>query len=118
MRNIYTGVYRRVDGSVVSGAGISDLVAAKDASIDMEVKERIDATIAAMNVMRSRAEAIEAYDQMIASGNEAGNAVVQAAIDGLVNQTKSIERAVGILGLTAISIEGSDSLDDPDAVFH
>jgi len=33
-------------------------------------------------------------------------------------QTKSIERAVTALGLDQIGFEGSDSLDNPDAVFQ
>ena len=55
---------------------------------------------------------------MIGEGNAAGNAMVQAAIDGLIDQTRSIERAVAALGLAAITVEGSDSLDNPDAVFQ
>ncbi len=66
----------------------------------------------------ARAESVEAYDQMIGEGNAEGNAVVQAAIDGLIDQTRSIERAVAALGLGAITVEGSDSLDNPDAVFQ
>ena len=68
--------------------------------------------------LRSRAESVEAYDQMIGEGNASGNAVVQAAIDALVRQTRSIERAVAILSLGSIEIEGSDSLDNPNAVFQ
>ena len=57
-----------------------------------------------------------AYDQLIAQGDEAGNAMVQEAIDALIVQTRGIERAVAALDVT-IEIEGSDSLDDPSAVF-
>ena len=42
-------------------------------------------------------------------------AVVQAAIDGLVDQTRSIERAIAALDLGKIELEGSDSLDAPVA---
>ena len=118
IRNVYAGHYRRIDGSVVSGSSISDLVAAADAALDAEIQGKLDATVAAMAAMRSRAESVEAYDQMIAEGNAEGNAVVQAAIDGLIDQTRSIERAVAVLGLGAITVEGSDSLDNPDAVFQ
>ena len=72
----------------------------------------------AMAVMKARAESIEAYDQMIGEGNTAGNAVVQVAIDSLIAQTRPIERAVAALGLGTIEIEGSDSLDNPNAVFQ
>ena len=47
-----------------------------------------------------------------------GEAVITAGIDGLVRQTRSIERAVEALGLNAIAFEGSDSLDNPDAIFQ
>ena len=59
----------------------------------------------------------QAYDQLIAEGNEAGNAMVQEAIDALIVQTRGIERAVAALDVS-IDIEGSDSLDDPSAVFQ
>ena len=55
---------------------------------------------------------------MIGEGNEAGNAAVQAAIDGLIDQTRSIERVVAAVDLGQVEIEGSDSLDNPDAVFE
>ena len=59
-----------------------------------------------------------AYDMMLARDNEAGEALILGAVDRLVTQTRSIERAVTALDLTAISLEGSDSLDAPDAVFQ
>jgi len=118
IRNVYRGHYRRVDGSVVDGASVADLV--KDAAPDVaaQLDAELDATVAAMAVMKARAQSIEAYDQMIGEGNDAGNAVVQAAIDGLITQTRSIERAVASLGLGTIEIEGSDSLDNQNAVFQ
>jgi putative iron-regulated protein len=118
IRNVYTGHYRRIDGSVVTGPSVAELVAAADPALDKEIRAKLDATVAAMAAMRARAESIEAYDQMIGEGNAEGNAVVQAAIDGLIDQTRSIERAVAALGLGAITVEGSDSLDNPDAVFQ
>ncbi len=118
IRNVYAAHYRRVDGSTVTGPSIADLVAAEEPNLDEELRGKLDTTVAAMAALRSRAESVEAYDQMIGEGNGSGNAVVQAAIDALVDQTRSIERAVAALGLGAIEIEGSDSLDDPNAVFQ
>ena len=69
-------------------------------------------------VKEGRAEAGMAYDQMLAPGNQEGAAIIQAGVDGLVKQAKSIERAVAALGLDGIAFEGSDSLDDPNAVFQ
>ena len=39
-------------------------------------------------------------------------------VNALIDQTRSIERAVSALGLDAIAFEGSDSLDNPSAVFE
>lgn len=118
IRTAYTGVYTRPDGSEMTGPSLADLLAAKDPAIAQELSDDLDATVAAMEAMVGRAETVEAYDQMIAVGNDDGNATVQAAIDGLIAQTRSIERAIAALELGAIELEGSDSLDSPDAVFQ
>ena len=118
IRNVYLGEYERIDGSVVQGPSVSDLVAAASADVDAALRGRLDATIAAMGEIVMAAEGGEAYDQQIGEGNPAGNARVQAAIDALTAQTSAIEGAVGALNLAAIDFEGSDSLDDPEAVFE
>ncbi len=116
IRNVYLGTYRRIDRSLVVGPSISDLVKAKAPEVDAEVRAKLDATMDAMNALYLRALTTESYDQMIGEGNEAGNAVVQRVIDALLDQTKSIERAVAALDLKSIEFEGSDSLDNPDKV--
>ena len=116
IRNVYTGSYKRVDGSTVSGPSVSDLVKAKAPDVDKEVLASLDATVADMEAMAERAKTKEAYDQMIGEGNDEGNALVQKAIDALLVQTKAIERAVAALELNSIEFEGSDSLDAPDKV--
>ncbi|MEM5471504.1 imelysin family protein [Hoeflea sp. AS60] len=118
IRTAYTGVYTRPDGSELTGPSLSDLLVAKDPAIASELSTDLDATVTAMEAMVERAETVEAYDQMIAVGNDEGNATVQAAIDGLITQTRSIERAIAALELGTIELEGSDSLDSPDAVFQ
>lgn len=117
IRDAYHASYKRLDGSVVSGPSVSDMVKAADPAIDKELSGKLDTTVAKMEAIKARALAGEAYDQQIAEGNTEGNATVQAAIDALIDQTKSIERAVGSLKLNQIAFEGSDSLDAPDKVF-
>jgi putative iron-regulated protein len=118
IKSAYTGEYTRIDGTKMTGASLSDLVLAKDKALDNEMKGKLDATLAAMNAMADRAQKVEAYDQMIGENNADGNAVVQKAIDGLIDQTKTIERVVASLDLGKVELEGSDSLDNPDAVFQ
>ncbi len=119
IRNVYLGHYKRDDGSAISGPSISELVASRDKALDSEIRALLDDTVTRMETMRDRGETVEKYDQMIAEGNTAGNAVVEAAIDGLIAQTRGIERAVALLDLGAVvTIEQSDSLTNPDAVFQ
>jgi len=119
IQNVYLGKYTRVDGSVVEGPSISELIASKDAAVDTELKALLADTVAKMELMKTRGDTVEKYDQMIAEGNAEGNAVVQAAIDGLIAQTRGIERAVALLELgDTVTIEQSDSLTNPDAVFQ
>ena len=118
IQNVYLGSYKRTDGSVVSGPSMSELIAERDAALDAELKSKLAATVTAMRMMADRADTVEAYDQMIGEANPQGAAVVQAAIDALVDQTRSIERAIALLNLGSVELEGSDSLDNPDAVFE
>lgn len=118
IQNVYLGRYERVDGSVLEGPSLSELVAATDPALDEEMRAKLESSVAALGEIKETADSGEmAYDQMIGEGNEEGNALVQEAIDKLVDQTRTIERIVAALELGAIQFEGSDSLDDPDAVF-
>ncbi|WP_075217845.1 imelysin family protein [Mongoliimonas terrestris] len=118
IRNVYLGSYTRVDGSTVTGPSAADLVKAKAPDVDADLKAKLDATLAAATALKTRGETVEAYDQMIGEGNTEGNAVVQGLVDALVAQVPAIERAVTTLGLSSIAFEGSDSLDNPTAVFQ
>lgn len=118
IRNVYLGSYTRVDGSIVSGPALADLVAAVDPVVDARLQTELNASVAALQAIKSAAEGGLAYDQMLAPGNTEGEALITAAIDALVTQTASIDRAVTALGLSQISFEGSDSLDNPGAVFQ
>ncbi|MBN7807582.1 peptidase [Agrobacterium rosae] len=113
----YSGEYKTVDGKTLTGPSLSELVAASDKTLDAEMKAKLNKTLDAMHAMEKRGQTVEAYDQMIAEGNKEGNATVQAAIDGLLDQTKTIERVIAALDLGKIQLEGSDSLDSPNAVF-
>jgi len=118
IRNVYLGSYTRADGSVVSGPSLSSLVAEVDADLDSELRSKLDATMFEMIELKLAAEKGFAYDMMLERGNEAGEALIMGAVDALVDQTRSIERVVAVLGVDAIEFEGSDSLDNPDAVFE
>jgi putative iron-regulated protein len=117
IKNVYTGTYTRVDGTRLSGPSVADLVAQKDGGIDKAMRSRLDDTLARMQVLVDSAEKDGlAYDQLIAQGNDAGNAKVMAAVNALLQQTRAIENAVAVLAFEPIAFEGSDSLDAPAKV--
>ena len=116
MVNVYNGSYKRTDGKTVSGASLSQLVAAKSADADAAVKTAMAETMKAMQAIKDTADSGKmAYDQMIAADNEVGNKLVATAVDRLVDQKKALEGAVSTLGVS-INVQGSDSLDDPSKV--
>ena len=117
IESAYTGKYTRIDGKKMTGPSLHDLVVQKDKAADKEMMDKFAATNKAATVMVKRGENVEKYDQMIGEGNTEGNAVVQHVIDGLLDQTKSIQRVIAALDLGTIKLEGSDSLDNPQSVF-
>ena len=118
IQNVYLGHYTRIDGSVVSGASLAELVASADPAVDKQLTAELSATVSALAALKAKAEAGMPFDQMIAPGNAEGEALVMGGVNALITQTASIERAVAALGLSKIELEGSDSLDNPGAVFQ
>lgn len=118
IQNVYLGEYIRVDGTLVTGPSLSDLVAETDAALDAEMQGKLGDAVMALGRIKIAAEAGFAYDQMLERGNEAGEALIMGGVNGLIDQTRSIERVIAALGVDGVGIEGSDSLDDPNAVFQ
>ena len=118
IRNVYLGEYVGIDGRVVTGTSLSSLVAAADPAVDAELRAALDHTMGELGQLKAAAEGGFSYDQMLERGNEAGEAIIMSAVQALVDQTASIERAVTALDLDQIGFEGSDSLDNPNAVFQ
>ena len=118
IRNVWEGRYERTDGNTVEGPSLSELVAAQDPALAEELSGELDASVEALTAMVDSQHDGRAYDQLIAEGDEAGNALVQDAIDALIAQTRSIERVIATLRLSGIELEGSDSLDEPGDVFR
>jgi putative iron-regulated protein len=118
VQNVYLGEYVRVDGTLVTGPSLSDMVAETDAALDAEMQGKLSTTMMALGRIKTAAETGFSYDQMLGRGNQGGEALIMGGVNGLIDQTRSIERVVKTLGLDQIAFEGSDSLDDPNAVFQ
>lgn len=118
IRNVYLGTYTRTDGSVLQGPSLSELVAAANPAVDSQLTAELDASVAALQAMKDAGDAGQTFDTLIAPGNAEGEKIIMAAVNALVTQTASIDRAVTALGLSKVEFEGSDSLDSPEAVFQ
>ena len=118
IRSVYLGSYTGIDGTVTSGESLSSLVAAADAGVDSELQAKLAVSVLEMGEMKTAAEAGFSYDSMLERGNAKGEGLIMGGVNALVDQTRSIERAVVALGVDKIEFEGSDSLDNPDAVFE
>ncbi|SMX30876.1 imelysin family protein [Octadecabacter ascidiaceicola] len=118
VQNVYLGSYTRIGGTVVSGASMADLVAGVDPALDAEMRNRLSATMRELGDIKHAAEAGFAYDMMLQAGNAEGEDLIMGGVNAFIDQTRSIERIVAAVGVDGIAIEGSDSLDDPEAVFQ
>ncbi|WP_339530787.1 imelysin family protein [Pseudomonas mucidolens] len=108
IRNVYLGEYTRVDGTKMTGASLSSLVAKADPAADAALKADLAATEAKIQVMVDHADKGEHYDQLIAAGNEAGNQIVRDAIASLVKQTGAIEQVAGKLGIGDLNPDNAE----------
>ncbi|HVK98307.1 MAG TPA: imelysin family protein [Dongiaceae bacterium] len=111
IQNIYLGTYKRIDGSVVKGASLSDLVAAKSPETDKAVKDQFDKTLAALQKLVDSAESAKPpvkFDQLIAENNPAGQALVKDAIAQLVALTRQIETASKTIGISDLNPDTAD----------
>ena len=92
IQNAYLGRYTRIDGSVVEGASISSLVAARDADLDMEIR-------AALEASNTACEAIPVpFDQALVD-DTTGRPAIRAAIDAIQAQTELLNQAAILLGV-------------------
>jgi len=106
IQNVYTGTYRRVDNSSVTGPSLADLVEQINPQLNAELNKQLDNTMQALGFMKAKAESSQtpmAFDMMIAPGNDEGAKIVNDAIMALVIQTGSIEQAARELGIEALS---------------
>ncbi len=98
IRNVWMGEYKRLDGSVLKGPSLRDLVADKDAKAADKVSADMDATLAA-------AEGIKApFDQEIVQAD--GRKRVQATINALKKQANSLVEAAKALGIRKLNVKG------------
>jgi putative iron-regulated protein len=107
--NVYTGIYLKENGELLTGPSIHDLVKQSDSKAAKEIQAQFDSARAQVGQLVSSAEENGVhFDQLIASGNTKGNALVNSAIMALVEQTSAIEKAAAIVGIDSLSPDTAD----------
>ncbi len=107
--NVYTGLYLRADGSLMTGPSLHALVYQQDKNAAKSIQKQFDKTRTQVAELVSSAEKHNQYfDQLIASGNSQGNALVNKTILSLVAQTEAIERAAKIVGINSLNPDTAD----------
>jgi putative iron-regulated protein len=110
IKNIYFGEYQRVDGSIISGASLSSVVAKNNAKLDKELTDALNQSQQKLQAIVDSAEAKDGhkFDQMIAEGNAEGHKIITEAIEALVVETALIEQAAFAAGISNLNPDTAD----------
>jgi putative iron-regulated protein len=99
VKNVWTGRYTRLDGSVVSGVAIADVVRSVDPALADELGAAIDDSLQLANALQ------KPFDREIEATNTAGRARVQELITALRTQEELLQRVFRKFGLTIPVVE-------------
>jgi len=99
IENVWLGRFKRLDGSLVQGASLNELVAKADAAVAARTAEHISASVTAANGIHAP------FDQEILGGKDApGRQRIQKTIDSLVQQSKDLADAASALGIKRLAL--------------
>jgi len=118
IKNIYLGEYINSSNVLTQGANLSRLIRLAKPKLDEEMRTKLASTESAMQKMVDQALKGNTFDVLIGEGNTEGNQIIKDIVDALVDQAKTTEKLINVLGLGNIELEGSDSLDKPKSVFE
>jgi putative iron-regulated protein len=91
--NVYTGSYRRTDGTTVSGESIRAVVEVHDAALAEEIEERIETSLSLAKAL------VTPFDREIDDTHEGGRQRVQDLVDSLRIQEGLLEEVFQGFGL-------------------
>jgi len=112
VQNSYLGSYTRIDGEVVAGASIEELLVVEGyPELANEVRASMEATMAAATVIDTLAKTGTPFDVLIQDSTQEN---VVAVISALTNQTDFIEQSIDALGVTTGDLcqDTEEDLDD------
>jgi len=94
VENVYLGRYKKLDGSEMQGASLSDLVAARDPALDARLRQELAGVRAALDAIPPP------FDHaVLAAADSAEHRAVQAAIDAFAPVRGTLDDAAKALGI-------------------
>ncbi|MCY3762199.1 MAG: peptidase [Gemmatimonadetes bacterium] len=105
LRNVYMGRYHRVDGSMIEGPSLSELVRAADPELDRKLHDGIDRAIRRVDAIRDAAASGKAYDQLLAPDDPEGGELIGEAIQALIAFSEQLREVGPILGVGEFQFE-------------
>jgi putative iron-regulated protein len=109
VRNVYLGEYRRSDGSIVSGPGLSELVRMESEPLDQKLRAQLDISAARIGAIVRAWQSGTPFDQQIL--NAEGQERIRAAIAALRALTETIESTARAVGIDRLTAQGGNSFD-------
>ncbi|WP_448554987.1 imelysin family protein [Thalassotalea montiporae] len=110
VQNSYNATYTRINGEVVDGASIHDLLVVEgEPELANQLRGSLEATMAAATVIDTKAKTGMPFDTLIQEGIEQPNVI--AVIEALVEQTDDIEQAIDALNVTTNDIRQDTDQD-------
>ncbi len=96
IENVWLGRFKRLDGSMLQGASLRELVAAKDTTLADKTTQQLRASVQAAEGLRAP------FDREIVDAE--GRARVQKVITSLTQQSKDLMAAAGAIGITRLTL--------------
>ena len=105
LRNVYLARYQRVDGSMIEGPSLSELVRAADPELDQMLHDGIDRAIRRVDAIRDAAAGGKAYDQLLDPDDPEGGALIGEAIQALIAFSEQLTAVGPLLGVGEFQFE-------------
>mgnify|MGYP001942281520 FL=1 len=105
VQNSFNAKYVRIDGEVIEGASIYDLLVVEEQhELANKLRGALEATMSAAAVIDTKAKTGMPFDVLIQAGIDQPN--IKAVINALVAQTDDIEAVIDALGVTKNDLRG------------
>lgn len=110
IKSLFYGTYIRIDGTIVSGRSIFDLILENDVELARAVDGRFRDVELAFLAIKNRGDFVERYDQLLSPGNTEGALLIENGIEKLINLSSIFEQSVMMLEIENAVFIGSDVL--------